>query len=573
MKNKLHNCLYCVSCVVISLPTQLLMACVTENPYLKVLRGRIRNLRKNIQKLDRLEQMANEGVVLNPQQLESLRHKPARQVALMELEDILARMENISPEQVLSSLAPQWKEDPKESQMSSSSEQQTLQPTTELEKSNSSVLLETAVQSEVGTEELNKKQEEALVQSILTLLHVNDFIINEPDAVETIINQGLELPQTKFDKLGRLHLDSVNYFAKMLTSPDGDVPLEKALSVSSYHAMEYLQRSKKEAIPGITYDFLYQIVSVIASHPLLLYRGTNKEAVGMSPEDNIAEHINFFAQPPEEELLPSEIISNLQIGDSSIAISLHDSLQNSRLEEYEADNFLSSLHSNAFKVPAGRDNSLIISNEDTDSPLAHFISSAARDISLEESISRSVFADTEPLKNKSSNYQNGNMYRRNIDNVITDFASSEHPLADLENSSRENISSVRRNYHEVSFFDWAADEESHQTSEATYQLDFEPNSGMPKRSPVTIDKTRPKDDTKSLLKRQDDVSEERSMEQGGAGKLRGSRNRYSSRYGSAEGERNRPNGRQPFWSRKDRRNDSNGKQNIRRNNTQIENSA
>ncbi|GJD08045.1 hypothetical protein Gasu2_23580 [Galdieria sulphuraria] len=418
------------------------MASVTENPYLKVLRGRIRNLRKNIDKLDRLEQLANQGAVLNSQQLESLRNKASRQAALWELEDILVRMTSIVPkEEVLSSVKAKGKEDPKETHQTFTIEKQPHQKVAELDPSSgSSLLLESAVQAEEdGVEQLNKKQqqEEALVQNILTILHVSDFIVNEPEAVETIVKENLELPQGKFGKLSRVHMDSVNYFAKMLTSPDGDIPIERALLVSTYHAMEYLQRT---------------------SHPLLVFRGVNNSS-NMSTQresqlvENVVEQINFFAQPVEDEMDSGiDSINNLQIGDSSIVISGDSAFPDSHpVDSLKGSSYLDfTLNNNPSRIMIDDDNILIIQDENADNPLDHFIASSARDISLEESISRSVFADTDPfMKSNSSNRQNGNLYKKNnIDRMINEFISSQEPASEraytgLDKSSREDTVSMQ----------------------------------------------------------------------------------------------------------------------------------
>lgn len=553
------------------------LASVMENPYLKVLRGRIRNLRKNIDKLDRLEQLVKEGVALNPQQLESLRNKPTRQAVLWELEDILVRMETVAPKKVLSSVKQEEKQDPPEAETCCANEQQVLHDSTNLDSTGGcNILLETSVQAVDGMEEQLER-----VQPILMVLHVSDFITNEPEAVEAILKEGLDLGE--FGKLNRVHLDSVNYFAKMLTSPDGDVPLEKALVVSTYHAMEYLQRSKREAIPGISYDFLYEIIAAIASHPLLRYRGVNNDSktlddVSTERENeniaSIAEQINFFAQPIEEETeLGMDGISNLQIGDSSITLftdsGLDDSTSNAQFD----------LASGRSKIMLDDDNILIIHDENGDNPLGHFIISDARDISLEESISRSVFADTNPLtKSNSNSHQNGNFYKRNVDRVINEFISSEESASGiaysgLEKSSHEDIVPIqhfyRNNVNQVNVLDWA-DEETHHSAKVTYDLEFEPNSGMPKRIPSTMTNNQfgyHSQSLKSHLETSDDPLEEqrtRKMEQG-AEKLRGSKNRnkyhqYAVKQSNTDG--NQTNNRQPSWTRRGRRNDY-GKQSIR----------
>ncbi|GJQ11493.1 hypothetical protein GpartN1_g3284.t1 [Galdieria partita] len=562
------------------------MSLVTENPYLKVLRGRIRNLRKNIDKLDRLEQLANQGTVLNPQQLESLQNKSSRQAALWELEDILVRMTSISPEQVLSSLVPIVKEEPRETHPSSPKEQQPSQKTAELDPNSDSKLLleETAVQAEEGSEQF-KEKEETLVENILKILHVSDFIINEPEAAECILKENLELPQEKFGKLSRVHLDSVNYFAKMLTSPDGDVPIERALVVSTYHAMEYLQKSKKEAIPGITYEFLYKIVSTIAAHPLLQFRGANhssKTVNDISTEresqnmENVAEQINFFAQPVEDEVeLGIDSINNLQIGDSSIAINVQNTFADSRV-----DNNIGSMHldlafnSNSSKIMIDDDNILIVQDNNSDNPLDHFIASSARDISLEESISRSVFADTDPFMNdSSSNYQNGNLYKRSIDRMISDFITSEEPVSEhtssgLDKSSREDIVSMqlfhRNSINEVSSLDWA-EEETHHTPEETYEFEFEPNSGMPKRILPIMSKgglSRDSQNSKSHLETKDTRSDEQRIRNKEPDKSRWSKSRSKHSRQGIEEERSKTHNKQPLWTRRDRRN-VNAKQTIR----------
>ncbi|EME31930.1 uncharacterized protein Gasu_09950 [Galdieria sulphuraria] len=568
------------------------MASVTENPYLKVLRGRIRNLRKNIDKLDRLEQLANQGAVLNSQQLESLRNKASRQAALWELEDILVRMTSIVPkEEVLSSVKAKGKEDPKETHQTFTIEKQPHQKVAELDPSSgSSLLLESAVQAEEdGVEQLNKKQqqEEALVQNILTILHVSDFIVNEPEAVETIVKENLELPQGKFGKLSRVHMDSVNYFAKMLTSPDGDIPIERALLVSTYHAMEYLQRSKKEAIPGISYEFLHEIISTIASHPLLVFRGVNNSS-NMSTQresqlvENVVEQINFFAQPVEDEMDSGiDSINNLQIGDSSIVISGDSAFPDSHpVDSLKGSSYLDfTLNNNPSRIMIDDDNILIIQDENADNPLDHFIASSARDISLEESISRSVFADTDPfMKSNSSNRQNGNLYKKNnIDRMINEFISSQEPASEraytgLDKSSREDTVSMqffhRNNINEVSFLDWA-DEETHHSSEETYDMKFEPNSGMPKRIlslTGNVKLNHGSQNSKSQMETEDDRLGGQRMRNMESDKLRWSKNRnkhsqYTSRQG-LEGERNKIHNRQPLWTRRDTRRSDNGKQSF-----------
>mmetsp|Transcript_18317 Transcript_18317/g.73433 ORF Transcript_18317/g.73433 Transcript_18317/m.73433 type:complete len:284 (+) Transcript_18317:1095-1946(+) len=93
----------------------------------------------------------------------------------------------------------------------------------------------------------------------------------------------------------------------MLTTPDGVVPLNEAVRVSSFHAENYIKRSAEDAFPGCTYESLASLVSQVSDTDTLQNRNQQEKVASTeSTEDKSkpvvqdsgpAPTFNFFAQP------------------------------------------------------------------------------------------------------------------------------------------------------------------------------------------------------------------------------------------------------------------------------------
>eukprot|EP00871_Galdieria_phlegrea_P004356 jgi/Galph1/4921/GphlegSOOS_G3534.1 len=478
-----------------------------EHPYLRILKGRIRNLRKNIDKLGRLEQLASEGATLDPQQLESLQSKPTRLAVLWELEEMLSRMKSVSLEEQSPTSIRHLERSPSLNNDASESKKHTSQ--TDQSSSGNVVTNKLTNGQEVGVQASEKEQEtgeeteQAALGDILSVLHVGDFIINEPDAADSLVGEKID-DNKSMETLSRLHLDSVCYFAKMLTSPYGDVPLEEAVAVSVFHASEYIHRKKKEAIPGLSYEKLAKLVSFIASHPLLKWRGmdyssslqmNNNKLNETSEGDKVAEQINFFAQPFDGDVndigLTSNELNSLQVSHPSTGVSTYE--QSSQMPALSnKETLLSELY---FKEPSNntRDDNrnLFIQDDDNDSLLNHFVLSSARDITLEESISRSVFADNgaivrgkrgsqQQVHNAENGYKRNSSKALNDETVLNTMPSHRIPFQAQQDptiASHMEQPYLRRDFTVTT--SWADLEM--EAPETANDLPFEPNSGMSPR--------------------------------------------------------------------------------------------
>lgn len=283
---------------------------------LRVASNRCRNLRKGIEKAKQWKKVADDGKDLNDGQVLAINAIDKKEAVLAELEEVLRKQQTVakSPiedEQKLSSklAAKKSMEVPKitppESDTSTSPrsptksaesspentgmEAEKIRADVEAEAANAMVIKELEQQMEQlkirHNEDLAKSSTEA-VRKALNLLHAADFL-KETGSRGALLSyfhseQGQQAPKVLSD----LDMDVLAYFHVMLTTPNGNVPHNEAVDVSTTHCMEFLKKSSSEAFEGTSYAYLTEILEAITTCPLLAKRGVQStgDASGSSSQ-------------------------------------------------------------------------------------------------------------------------------------------------------------------------------------------------------------------------------------------------------------------------------------------------
>lgn len=113
-------------------------------------------------------------------------------------------------------------------------------------------------------------------RGILNFFHVADFL-NQSGSREALLcyfdtAEGQQKPR----RVSGLDMDLIVYFNVMLTTPNGSVPHNDAVDVSTAHCLEFLKRSTSEAFKGTSYATLVDIVNAISTCPILTERGKSQ---------------------------------------------------------------------------------------------------------------------------------------------------------------------------------------------------------------------------------------------------------------------------------------------------------
>lgn len=117
-------------------------------------------------------------------------------------------------------------------------------------------------------------------RGILNFFHVADFL-NQSGSREALLcyfdtAEGQQKPR----RVSGLDMDLIVYFNVMLTTPNGSVPHDDAVDVSTAHCLEFLKRSTSEAFKGTSYATLVDIVNAISTCPILTERGKSQAISG-----------------------------------------------------------------------------------------------------------------------------------------------------------------------------------------------------------------------------------------------------------------------------------------------------
>uniref|UniRef100_A0A7S3EAJ0 Caprin-1 dimerization domain-containing protein n=1 Tax=Rhodosorus marinus TaxID=101924 RepID=A0A7S3EAJ0_9RHOD len=293
----------------------------------KILLNKLRNLKKAIEKANHLEEALQRGESLNDQQLESVRTKELKSALVRELEEVHKKQtvvfkkekENVREklfEDFKQSIAPETKEE--EVTKPEVEEETPLEPEQPAKEVVTSTTQEAqAVEGEQAaasyTVHPEPKPEEKpgpeVTQELLNLLHVADRINHEKETVKAVLEdfERNGKPGLSENTCSEQDLKAITYFAMMLTTPDGVVPLNEAVRVSSFHAENYIKRSAEDAFPGCTYESLASLVSQVSDTDTLQNRNQQEKVASTeSTEDKSkpvvqdsgpAPTFNFFAQP------------------------------------------------------------------------------------------------------------------------------------------------------------------------------------------------------------------------------------------------------------------------------------
>eukprot|EP00189_Rhodosorus_marinus_P009447 CAMPEP_0184739760 /NCGR_PEP_ID=MMETSP0315-20130426/2704_1 /TAXON_ID=101924 /ORGANISM="Rhodosorus marinus, Strain UTEX LB 2760" /LENGTH=504 /DNA_ID=CAMNT_0027208911 /DNA_START=243 /DNA_END=1757 /DNA_ORIENTATION=- len=293
----------------------------------KILLNKLRNLKKAIEKVHHLEEALQRGETLNDQQLESVRTKELKSALVRELEEVHKKQtvvfkkeketvrqklfedfkqlsapekkeEEVTKPEVEAETAPEPEEPAKEVATSTTQDAHSV----ESEQAAASYPVQPRPQPE-------EKTGQEVTQELLNLLHVADRFNHEKETVKAVLEHFEQngKPGLCENTCSEQDLKAITYFAMMLTTPDGVVPLNEAVRVSSFHAQNYIKRSTEDAFPGCTYASLASLVSTVSDTDTLQSRNPqDKVASTESAEDHskaVAEDtgpaptFNFFAQP------------------------------------------------------------------------------------------------------------------------------------------------------------------------------------------------------------------------------------------------------------------------------------
>jgi len=323
----------------------------STNEYVRVVQNKLRNLRKGIEKATKLEKVREQGGTLNEEQLESVRTKEMKVMLVRDLEEICKKQQAIAEEEMREERRQRSLEESRRDAMAEEAPTRTLgdeedaddmavqagdprlpvleaqanddyvspvkangvfrdddagegESVGERDESAGSVPLILSNHINDGHElipaidtgeEVRKQIEEAIwsaIWRVLCVLHVIDFLNNwvTEEHLGDLVAENLTIAD----------MEGVKYFGKMLTSPDGAIPLEEAIRTSTQHAMNYIHQ-RGEAFPETSYMEIASTVESIACVSILKNRGSPPTPVPVAL--NPPPILNFFAQP-EPELLP-----------------------------------------------------------------------------------------------------------------------------------------------------------------------------------------------------------------------------------------------------------------------------
>ncbi|KAI0565704.1 hypothetical protein FGB62_16g136 [Gracilaria domingensis] len=294
---------------------------------LKVVSNRCRNLRKAIDRAKTWEQAAASGQELNPEQMESVKSCVKKEALLAELQEILKKQTTIveppahadqkqqtskrsakaarakekrakavqrQGENNTSSADGTQKDDDSDLSISTQEKNRghttTTDDSSEVSPPSQSLMLDfQALKSEneslrreldelnsvLNTENAKVKKEN--VRKVLNLFHVVDFL-RQSGSREALLSYSQTQPDKATAYVTQLDMDLLCYFNVMLTSPNGNVPHDEAVDVSTSHCLEFLQNSKLDAFKDTSYASLNKIVDSIATSPILTERGRDELA-------------------------------------------------------------------------------------------------------------------------------------------------------------------------------------------------------------------------------------------------------------------------------------------------------
>ncbi|PXF46818.1 hypothetical protein BWQ96_03347 [Gracilariopsis chorda] len=294
---------------------------------LKVVSNRCRNLRKAIDRAKTWEQAAAKGQDLNAEQLESVKSCVKKEALLAELQEILKKQTSIveRPEQqeekpkiskraakaakakerraksvrsqeesTASSMDGTQKDDDsdkalttsprdakspdysKESSAVAAPSEHLTADNRRLEAENQALRRELEDLKESKATEQNGMKKEN-VRKVLNLFHIVDFL-RQQGSREALHGYAASHPETIGNFVTELDMDLLCYFNVMLTSPNGNVPHNEAVDVSTLHCLEFLQNSQLDAFKDTSYEALTRIVDKISSCPILTERGLDERA-------------------------------------------------------------------------------------------------------------------------------------------------------------------------------------------------------------------------------------------------------------------------------------------------------
>lgn len=297
---------------------------------LKVVSNRCRNLRKAIDRAKTWEQAAAKGQDLNAEQLESVKSCVKKEALLAELTEILKKQTSIvqpaeqpdekpkiskraakaakakerrekavqsREETITSSIdATQKDDDSNEAHAASPPDTKSLDQldapsesankaehfkaeNRRLETENQALRRELEDQKKAATTEYSGVRKES-VRKVLNLFHIVDFL-RQQGSREALHGYAASHPEKTGSFVTELDMDLLCYFNVMLTSPNGNVPHNEAVDVSTFHCIEFLQNSKLDAFKDTSYAALTRIVDIISSCPILTERGLDERAKAM----------------------------------------------------------------------------------------------------------------------------------------------------------------------------------------------------------------------------------------------------------------------------------------------------
>lgn len=316
---------------------------------LKVVSNRCRNLRKAVDRAKTWQQAAENGQQLNPEQLESVKSLAKKELLLAEVQEIFKKQTTIfetqepveHKPQVSKRAAKAAKAKERRGKSTSASENSGASPSSSAQREDGSDIIpdklkqssndetlhdhppESASTSELLLTDLKRltNENEVLrrdtadiknstaaenvrikresVRKVLNLFHVVDFL-RQQGSREALLTCSTNVVGKQSFLASEMDMDLLCYFNVMLTTPNGNVPHDEAVDVSTLHCLEFLQKSNLDAFKDTSYSTLNQIVDSISSCPILTERGMDERSKTMTVGGKFA-HIDTNGNGPTHE--------------------------------------------------------------------------------------------------------------------------------------------------------------------------------------------------------------------------------------------------------------------------------
>lgn len=129
------------------------------------------------------------------------------------------------------------------------------------------------IENEIKHNQQLTSEKMKLTRSILNIFHIGEFCRQEGSREALLAYYQSESGRKSGRTLTNLDVDLFCYFHTMLTTPNGVVPHNEAVGVSTTHCLNLINQEPLEAFKGTTYSKLVSVIDTISTCPILTERG------------------------------------------------------------------------------------------------------------------------------------------------------------------------------------------------------------------------------------------------------------------------------------------------------------